>query len=131
MNKYALHYFKKLLVKKQKIDSLEQQLLNTLMYRAENNLSSINQDNNGVLTTKFYLSPFDGAVDEGYVQIQELIKLQAFDSFAQKYHLSLVDSRDIEGARDRYYEISWDYQKTMGISPRVSNQKTKVYCYSN
>ena len=128
MNKYTLYYFKALLEKRRKIDSLEQQLLSTLVYRAESALSSTKENEPGVITTKFYLSPFDGAVDQGYAQIQELIKLQAFDSFAQKYNLSLVDSRNIEGSCDRYYEISWKYQKTINVP---NNKGSKIYSYSS
>jgi len=128
MNKYTLYYFKALLEKRRKIDSLEQQLLSILVYRAESDLSSTKENEPGVITTKFYLSPFDGAVDQGYAQIQELIKLQAFDSFAQKYNLSLVDSRNIEGSCDRYYEISWNYQKTINVP---NNKGSKIYSYSS
>jgi len=128
MNEDTLYYFKALLQKRRKIDSLEQQLLSILVYRAESDLSSTKENEPGVITTKFYLSPFDGAVDQGYAQIQELIKLQAFDSFAQKYNLSLVDSRNIEGSCDRYYEISWNYQKTINVP---NNKGSKIYSYSS
>jgi len=128
MNKYTLYYFKALLEKRRKIDSLEQQLLSILVYRAESDLSSTKENEPGVITTKFYLSPFDGAVDQGYAQIQELIKLQAFDSFAQKYNLSLVDSRNIERLCYWYYEISWNYQKTINVP---NNKGSKIYSYSS
>lgn len=85
---------------------LERELLAVLLKIVRESLNDGTIKQNGLLKIKFCSTMADG-----YSQIEELIKLGRFDSFANQYCLYLGNIEKSEDENlDSYYEIVWDYR---------------------
>lgn len=88
----------------------QNKLLKILLKKFQEKLNSKKDIGNGILKVRFK-SIFWSDFNDGYSEIDELVKSNNFASFASDYciYIGEVESRCDE-ERNAYYEIIWDYK---------------------
>lgn len=98
-----------------KTDELEQEVLKVLLDRYKKILKVKDKKHDGVLKVRLR------GVDDGYLEVQELIKLNKFNSFASDYCIYIAKSHD-----GVYIDLIWDY-KTYFDTLNSLNQEESEY----
>ena len=106
------------------ITKKQDKVLKLLFNKFKEKLISDNKTNNGILKVQFE-SIFYSDFNDGYREIDELVKSKNFDSFASNYcmYLGNIEYRCNE-YYNAYYEIIWDY-KTYFEQLKAEQTKTK------
>jgi len=115
---------------KERLELVEKQLLKILLKRFKIELETKKNNCSRIISTKFYVSPFDGAKEEGYSQINELINAGLFKSFASKYNLFVINSKEIKDEKNVYYEVVWNIENYLQNLNVIEEDKgiTKSLC---
>lgn len=80
-------------------NELEQEILNVLLDRYKKVLKVKDRKHDGVLKIRLR------SVDDGYLEVEELVKLGEFTSFASEYCIYIAKSKG-----DSYIDLIWDYK---------------------
>ncbi len=92
------------------IKSKQYKVLKLLLGKFQEQLNSKEKIEKGILKIKFE-SRFFSDFNDGYCEIDELVKSNNFDDFAREYCMYLGDvEHRCDECSDAYYEIVWDYK---------------------
>lgn len=92
------------------IKNKQDKVLKLLLGKFEEQLKSKQKLEEGILKIKFK-SIFYSDFNDGYREIDELVKSNNFDDFAREYCMYLGDvEHRCDEYNDAYYEVIWDYK---------------------
>lgn len=96
--------------KDEAIKSKQDKVLKLLLGKFQEQLESKEKLEEGILKIKFK-SIFFSNFNDGYHEIDELVKSNNFDYFAREYCMYLGEvERRCDEYNDAYYEVIWDYK---------------------
>ena len=109
----------------------QDKLLKLLFIKFQEQLKSKKDIGEGILKVKFK-SRLENDFNDGYQEIDELVKNNTFYSFASEYCIYISDIEDkCDESHSAYYEVIWDYKtyfkqlKTHQTGKKVINERKK------
>lgn len=107
----------------EKVSRKQVELLKILLKKFQEQLKSKKDIGNGTLKVKFE-SRFWTDFNDGYNEIDELVKSNNFDSFASEYCIYLGDvEHRCDEYHTAYYEVIWDYKTYFEQSKSQQNER--------
>jgi len=127
--------------KNEEIKKKQDKLLKLLLMKFQEQLKSQKNLDKGILKAKFE-NKFWSDFNDGYQEIDELVKSDNFDSFASDYCMYIGEVEDrCNEYYNAYYEIIWDYKtyfeefkshqpakKTVNNKRKEAREAKKAFC---